>query len=208
MGRGNQGPARRPAAHLSSHEIGNQSPRQRARGVSFLRPDHRRHPGSARMSETTFATFDDYLEKTLASLPMCASRREATRDELLAHLFCVFEDEFARCGDEAKAAAQTLRRFGAADELQTDLDASVPVRERIISWLLLNKGKIMWRLFLVFGVVLVLVGMGLVMPAVQQMLFQEVLMLSVVLLGVGFAICAGGVWSFVHGVRRFRARTL
>jgi hypothetical protein len=61
-------------------------------------------------------------------------------------------------------------------------------------------------LFLVLGVLAVLVGMGFVMPAVHQMLYQEVLTLSVVLLTLGAAICLGGLWSFVYGVQCFRAR--
>ncbi len=66
----------------------------------------------------------------------------------------------------------------------------------------------MWRLFLVLGVVAILVGMAFVMPAVQQMLNEEVLTLSVVLLTLGSAMTLGGVGSFVHGVRRFRVRNV
>jgi hypothetical protein len=128
------------------------------------------------------------------------------REELLGHLLRAFDDELARSGDERAAAAETLRRFGEADDLQVELDASVPVGERLFSWVLGQREKIMWRLFLVLGVLAVLVGMGFVMPAVHQMLYQEVLTLSVVLLTLGAAICLGGLWSFVYGVQCFRAR--
>lgn len=160
------------------------------------------------MSNQTLTAFEDFLEQTLATLPVGDCHRQAMRAELLGHLLCAFDDELARCGDERAAVSETLRRFGAADELRVELDACVPIWERLLSWVLGQREKIMWRLFLVLGVVAVLIGMGFVMPAVQQMLYQEVLTLSVVLLSLGTAICLGGLWSFVYGVQRFRARNV
>ena len=64
------------------------------------------------MSKTALSAFDEFLEQTLASLPVRAGRRQEMRDELLAHLLCIFDDELARCGDVTKAVAQTLRASG------------------------------------------------------------------------------------------------
>jgi hypothetical protein len=160
------------------------------------------------MSESTLSAFESYLEQTLASLPIRAGRRREIRDELLAHLLNVYEDELARHGDERKASAETLRRFGAADFLSTELESSIPVWERGLTWILGQKEKIMWRLFLVLGILSVLVGLGFVMPAVQEIVYHEVVTLSVVLLLFGAAVCGAGVWSFVHGIQRFRVRNV
>jgi hypothetical protein len=160
------------------------------------------------MSDQAFDALDEYLNQLLESLPMRERKRRELHEELLGHLLGIFDEEFAQCGDETTALRQTLMRFGAANPLRSELDGCVLYRERLLSWFSQRKEKIMWRLFLVLGVLAVLIGMGFVMPAVQQMLYVEVMMLSVGLLGLGLLICAAGVWSFVHGVQRFRVRNL
>jgi hypothetical protein len=160
------------------------------------------------MSDLTWLALNGYVDQLLDPLPRCTARRREMREELLGHLVGIFEEEQAQTGNEAAALQQTLARFGAADPLQVELSECLTFRERFYSWLIHRKDKIMWRLFLVLGVVAVLVGMGFVMPAIQQMLYVEVMTLSVGLLGLGLVICAAGVWSFVYGVQRFRVRNL
>ena len=158
------------------------------------------------MSESALNALEDFVEQTLAPLPVRAGHRRDIRDEMLAHLLCIFEDELARCDDEARAVAQTLRRFGTADALQGELDSCVPTWERVLTWVQNKREKIMWRLFLVLGVLAVLVGLGFVMPAAEQLVYHEVVTLSVVLLIFGATVCLVGAWSFVYGVQRFRVR--
>jgi hypothetical protein len=160
------------------------------------------------MSENAYDALGEYLDQLLEPLPMRAGKRRELHEELLGHLLGIFDQELAKCRDEQTALRQTLVRFGAANPLRSELDNCVPYRERFLSWLIQRKEKIMWRLFLVLGVLAVLIGMGFVMPAVQQMLYVEVMMLSVGLLALGLVICAAGVWSFVYGVHRFRVRNL
>ena len=50
------------------------------------------------------------------------------REELLAHVSGVFEEEFAHLGDESAALARTSERFGQPAELAVQLRASVPRR--------------------------------------------------------------------------------
>jgi hypothetical protein len=53
------------------------------------------------------------------------------REELLAHLTAIYEEELARSGDEAAARAETARRFGDPTALTPELEASVTWRDRI-----------------------------------------------------------------------------
>lgn len=160
------------------------------------------------MNEPVFTALQAHVDQMLAATPFFAHRKQQMRDELLGHLLCVYDEEFARSGDEAIAVAAAIHRFGIARELHHELETCVTIWERISYWILGHKEKIMWRLFLVLGAVAVLVGMAFVMPAVQQMLNEDVLTLSVVLLTLGSAMTLGGVWSFIHGVRRFRVRNV
>jgi uncharacterized membrane protein len=118
----------------------------------------------------------------------------------------VYDQECARDGDFQRPAEAAIRRFGAARELSDDISADVPWVNRVVFWLIRKKENLMWRLvaFCVLGLALVLVGLGFIMPAVHQLAFQEFAGLSVPLLALGAILALGGVWSFAHGVRRYR----
>jgi hypothetical protein len=59
-------------------------------------------------------------------------RKLRMRQELLAHLTAVFEEERARLGDDAAAREEALRRFGEPAGLTRELQASVPLLERTL----------------------------------------------------------------------------
>lgn len=160
------------------------------------------------MNTKALTAFEAYLDDMFEALPLRVGHRQQMRAELLAHLCAVFDAEFERCGNEDTAIAATLCRFGAAESLQAELYDCVPAWERMVTLVLGQKEKIMWRLFLVLGVVAILVGLAFVMPAVQELVYHEVVTLSVMLLGLGATICVGGVWSFVVGIQRFRVRNV
>jgi hypothetical protein len=56
------------------------------------------------------------------------------REELLAHVVGVFEEEGAGLGDERAALARTALRFGNAAEVTSRLQESVPAGDRIARW--------------------------------------------------------------------------
>jgi ATP-dependent Clp protease ATP-binding subunit ClpC len=63
-------------------------------------------------------------------------RKRKMREELLAHVTAIFEDE-ATCGDESAALARTAERFGDPAELTRQLQTSVRRRERaayLVEW--------------------------------------------------------------------------
>lgn len=157
------------------------------------------------MSNEALFELESYLQHLLAPLPLRSGKRHELQDEMLAHLLSVFDEEMACDANEKAAVARTLRRFGDAFPLQSDLETCVPFRERFLSWIL--KEKNMWRLFLATGVVAVLIGLGLVMPAVQQFSTVGAETLSVILFVLGIGICVGGVGAFAYGIQRCRVRS-
>jgi hypothetical protein len=54
------------------------------------------------------------------------------REELLAHLQCAYDQELQKHSDPRAAADGALRRFGNVADLQTQLQASVPLLERFV----------------------------------------------------------------------------
>lgn len=70
------------------------------------------------------------VERAVRPVHASAARKRRMRQELLAHLTGIVEEERARGGDEQLALAQALRRFGNPAELTRDLQNSVPLLER------------------------------------------------------------------------------
>lgn len=161
-----------------------------------------------------------FVDELLA--PIGAGRRDRMREEILAHLLAVFDDERARHNDDEAAAAATLRRFGNPADVGDELRSSVPWRERFWAHLFGRKETLMKWLLVCLGVIGVLVGMGFIMPAFSQLLREAglidepglhhyshgyVIALAVALLTLGCVLALAGVWSVVRGIKQFRATT-
>ncbi len=89
------------------------------------------------------------------------------QEELLAHILDIYNEELQRLQDERAAADRAKQRFGRVDHLQRELTTAVPWMERLIL-LVCGKGSIMWRWRWIVGLLAVFIGMGFVLPAVQQ----------------------------------------
>src|SRR5262249_33308899 len=114
-----------PPAHLSPDEKGNTPAGRGPGGVAALRQHHWWHPGSTRMKELMVP-----VERAVRPVHANPARKRRMRQELLAHLTAIFEEERAHGSDEQLALAQALRRFGNPADLVRDLQASVPFLER------------------------------------------------------------------------------
>jgi hypothetical protein len=77
------------------------------------------------MNESTLTRLKIIVERAVRPVRSSPARKRKMREELLAHVVGVFEEE-ARLGDEPAALARTLERFGQAAELTGQLQASVP----------------------------------------------------------------------------------
>jgi ATP-dependent Clp protease ATP-binding subunit ClpC len=71
-----------------------------------------------------------HVERAVRAVHASPARKQRMRQELLAHLTGLVEEEKARGGDEQQALAEALQRFGDPADLSRDLQASVPRLER------------------------------------------------------------------------------
>jgi hypothetical protein len=81
------------------------------------------------MNESTLTQLKILVERAVRPVQASAARKRKIREELLAHVVGVFEEE-AKLGDEQAALARTQERFGQAAELTGQLQASVPPSDR------------------------------------------------------------------------------
>jgi len=71
------------------------------------------------------------VERAVRPVRAGMARRRRMREELLAHLTAIFEEELQRLGDEQAALDQAAERFGDPKELSEQLDAGVPAWHRL-----------------------------------------------------------------------------
>jgi hypothetical protein len=83
------------------------------------------------MNDTILTQLKTTVERAVRPVTASRRRKRQMREELLAHLTAVFEDEQARLGDDAAALEATRRRFGPADTLLAELQGTVPRWDRI-----------------------------------------------------------------------------
>jgi hypothetical protein len=70
------------------------------------------------------------VERAVRPLLANMSRKRRMRDELLAHLSAIFDEEFGRCKDPKAALEAAGKRFGDPAELTAELQMTVPRPER------------------------------------------------------------------------------
>jgi len=71
------------------------------------------------------------VERSVRPIRASTLRKWKMREELLAHVAAVFEEESAKLGDVRAAVEQTERRFGNPHELTRQLQESVPASDDI-----------------------------------------------------------------------------
>jgi hypothetical protein len=83
------------------------------------------------MNESTLTGLKVIVERSVRPVRASTSRKRRMREELLAHVVGVFEEEAARLGDEQAALARTALRFGDPAEVTSRLQESVPGGDRV-----------------------------------------------------------------------------
>ena len=69
------------------------------------------------------------VERAVRPVRASLGRKRPMREELLAHLVAIFEEEAERLGDERAALDRARQRFGDPEELTAQLQACVPRRD-------------------------------------------------------------------------------
>ena len=83
------------------------------------------------MNESTLTRLKILVERAVRPVRASAGRMRKMREELLAHVVGVFEEESARLGDDRAALEWTALRFGNPAEVTSQLQDSVPAGDRI-----------------------------------------------------------------------------
>jgi hypothetical protein len=83
------------------------------------------------MSELTLTQLKILVERAVRPVRASTCIKRKMREELLAHVTAVFEEEVARLADEQAALDRTAQRFGNPAELTGQLQESVPILDSI-----------------------------------------------------------------------------
>jgi ATP-dependent Clp protease ATP-binding subunit ClpC len=83
------------------------------------------------MNESTLTQLKIVVERAVRPVRASVARKRKMREELLAHVVGVFEEEAARLGDDRAALERTALRFGNPAEVTSQLQESVPAGDRI-----------------------------------------------------------------------------
>ena len=82
------------------------------------------------MNDTVLKELKTVVEQAVQPVRATLARKRMIREELLAHLVSVFEEEAERLGDEQAALEHAKRRFGDTGDLTTQLQQAVPRWDR------------------------------------------------------------------------------
>jgi ATP-dependent Clp protease ATP-binding subunit ClpC len=130
------------------------------------------------MNDSTQLQLRIIVERAVRPVRASMSRKRKMREELLAHVSAVFEEEEARLGDEQAALEWTAQRFGNPAELTGQLQASVPTSDflqRFLEGMALRTDESMLRRAVRFAVVMFFVCVVFLLPplSVQRRVYYE-----------------------------------
>jgi ATP-dependent Clp protease ATP-binding subunit ClpC len=74
------------------------------------------------------------VERAVRPVRASVVRKRQMREELLAHLTAIYEDELSRTNDPTAALSAAAMRFGGSAELASELESALPYYERLSSF--------------------------------------------------------------------------
>lgn len=87
------------------------------------------------MNETTTRQLMVAVERAVRPVQAGPARKQRMREELLAHLIGLYQEESRNPGGPEDALARATRRLGVAAELEFQLQRSVPRAERVVGYI-------------------------------------------------------------------------
>jgi hypothetical protein len=96
------------------------------------------------MNESTLTQLKIIVERAVRPVRASGARKQQMREELLAHVAGVFDEE-ARLGDELAAVERTALRFGNPAEVTNQLQESLPARDAVRRFWEGRPGEPAWR---------------------------------------------------------------
>ena len=157
------------------------------------------------MNETVLLKLKIIIERAVRPVKAPLSRKKKMREELLAHVTGVFEEEISHHLDEATALFEVEKRFGDPIELSRKLQETVSTINRVewhlAQWLqtrpaesLLHRATRVGVMSFVFQLILTVPAIIFVVLYLSKISKMNVLMQGVI--GVAFTSVAFGVMSF------------
>jgi hypothetical protein len=83
------------------------------------------------MNDTTLTALQVVVERAVRPVRAGARRKDRMREELLAHLAGIYDQERARLGDERAAREEAVRRFGPPADLTRGLQETLTREDRL-----------------------------------------------------------------------------
>ena len=97
------------------------------------------------MNESTLTQLKIIVERAVRPVRASTARKRKMREELLAHVVGVFEEEWAKSREERAAVERTALRFGNSTEVTRQLQESVPARDAVRRYWEGRPGEPAWR---------------------------------------------------------------
>jgi hypothetical protein len=97
------------------------------------------------MNESTLTQLKIIVERAVRPVRASTSCKRKMREELLAHVVGVFEEESVKLGDDRAALERTALRFGNPAEVTSQLQESVPARDAVRRYWEGRPGEPAWR---------------------------------------------------------------
>jgi hypothetical protein len=126
------------------------------------------------MNESTLSQLKIIVERAVRPVQASFARKRKMREELLAHVLGVFEEESAKVGNDQAALERTASRFGNPAEVTSQLQETVPARDAIRRYWEGQPGEPVLRtairfawVFGVFALAFVVFFMGLLVASLQ-----------------------------------------
>lgn len=154
------------------------------------------------MKDSVDRQLHEIVDVALRAVRASAARKQEMREELLAHVAQSFAEEMARGGDERAALAATRSRFGAAEEVGSELQESVPLAERL--FLISEKDLLMSSKFWLATIFVIATGPAIILPAMA--LYRDEGILQVFPFIFGGAIFLAGLGMAGYGIVRHFTR--
>ncbi len=87
------------------------------------------------MNDTLLRNLKIVIERSVRPIRASIARKRRMREELLAHLTAIFDEEYEKTGNEQAALDRALERFGDPRELSSQLQQTVPRWDRFCAML-------------------------------------------------------------------------
>jgi uncharacterized membrane protein YidH (DUF202 family) len=115
------------------------------------------------MSDEPLRHFQEQVAQIVGPIVASMRRKRQMREEMIAHLWQVYQEELTDSSNAHLAMVVVAQRFGDTEELRNQLQESIPWIERVLVTFFGRKENPMSR-FWIAWIVLVLLAFGLVFP--------------------------------------------